>query len=228
MTLAAAQPALDRLRQLIEEDDPFLQEALIEAVEHPALAVRIFAALALAEHFQDVHAVPALAEALDAGSRQQQSDSAAALWDLGDADPAGLLRALHHAPSAARDAIAGVLQRLGWAPDDPDTAVAYYITTLQWRECILLGADGVPGLLSALQDWDGVVRRGAAWALGEIGDPRAVPGLAALLADQQGGLFGVGQRVCDIAAEALLKIGTPESRRVVELWLANGPGGPAA
>jgi hypothetical protein len=148
------------------------------------------------------------------------------LWEIADADTPGMLRALYHAPTATRDALADALYRIGWSPVDADTAVAYYVTTHQWRDSISMGREAVPGLLSALAEWDGSVRRGAAWALGEIGDGRAVTGLADLLNDPSGDLFGEGGRVCDIAAEALERIGTAEAVGVVRAWRASEPQSP--
>lgn len=213
-----ASETLRELRVLIEEDDPDLQDALVEALRHPLLKVRTFAALRLAELFQDVQAAATLAEALNAGDQAVQRSASSALWDIGDADAAGLLHVITHAPHEKRDAIANALYWIGWAPDDPNSAVAYYVMTQQWRECIALGVEALPGLIDALQDWDGAVRRGAAWALGEIGDAQAVPWLIERLDDGEGGLFGIGDRVCDIAAEALAKLGTPAAWDALDWW----------
>lgn len=220
--MVSERDAIRDLQRLIDDDHPWVQDALVEALGHELRRVRIYAALQLAEQFQDVRAVAGLAEALETGDQQQRKAASAALWEVGDADTPGMLRALYLTPADARDTIARALYWIGWSPDDPDTAVAFYVTTQQWRECIVLGASAVPGLLSTLQDWDGTVRRGAAWVLGEIGDERAVPALAALLSDTQGGLFGVGERVCDIAAEALTKIGTPEALAALAAWQGLG------
>jgi HEAT repeat protein len=48
-----------------------------------------------------------------------------------------------------------------------------------------VGIDALPLLLQVLRDEQWVRRRGAAWALGEIGDPAAVPGLVEALADDE-------------------------------------------
>jgi HEAT repeat protein len=211
---------LRELRALIEDDDSDLQDALVEALRHPSRQVRTFAALNLAELFQDVRAAAHLAEALQEGDAQAQRAAANALWEIGDADAAGLLREIRSAPIDRIDVIANALFWIGWSPDDPNSAVVYYVMTQQWQACIALGSEAVSGLLEALQDWDGGVRRGAAWALGEIGDPQAVPELIERLEDFEGGLFGVGDRICDIAAEALAKIGTPEAWDALDWWYA--------
>ncbi len=92
-------------------------------------------------------------------------------------------------------------------------------------------------LALALHDEVGEVRRTAAWALGELRDPRAIPALRAALHDtdnstrrsmiadylqvlsrSERALLRAPQRVCDAAAEALLKIGTLEALHAVRLW----------
>lgn len=216
----SASETLRELRALIEDDDPDLQDALVEALRHPSRQVRTFAALNLAELFQDVRAASHLAQALQEGDMQAQRAAANALWEIGDANAAGLLREITQAPIDRRDAVANALYWIGWSPDDPYSAVAYYVMTQQWQACIAIGLEAVPGLLDALHNWDGSVRRGAAWALGEIGDPQAVPGLVERLEDFEGGLFGVGDRICDVAAEALAKIGTPEAWDALDWWHA--------
>jgi HEAT repeat protein len=69
----------------------------------------------------------------------------------------------------------------------------------------------VEPLIAALQDKYGRVRQAAAWALGEIGDPRAVEPLTAILQDED-------SRVRSLATEALRKIGTSEALAAVEKW----------
>lgn len=217
---------IHELKRLIRDDDPSLEEALIEALGHRLPGVRIFAALTVAELFQDIRAVPGLAEALMSGDPKQQTAASSLLWELGDLDTNGLLGAIYHAPTDVRDTISNALYWTGWSPDEPDSAVAYFVTTQQWRECIALGQEAVPGLLRALNDWDGAIRRGTTWALGEIGDTRAVNGLIERLNDQQGNLFGDGARVCDIAAEALAKIGTEDALKALARWKKDqGDGG---
>src|SRR5687768_11078077 len=105
--------AINELRNLIREDDPDLQEALAEALRHPEQQVRTFAALNLAEMFQDVRAAAALAETLEAGNVADQRAAANALWEIGDSDSGGLLNAMMHFPAAQRDAVANALYWIG-------------------------------------------------------------------------------------------------------------------
>ena len=211
---------VETLEWLVEQNHPETPDLLVEALDHPAREVRIYAALWLAELFQDPRAAFALAEALYTGDQQVRRAAADSLWEIGDTDPRGLLGALRYAYGAEREAIIGALDLIGWVPDDPGVEVAYRIAARDWRGCVLLGAAAVPGLIRALRDPDGAVRRAAAWALGEIGDQRAVPWLIERLNDAEGGLMGVGERVCDIAAEALERIGTAEALAAIEEWWA--------
>lgn len=209
---------ISELKGMIREDDPDLQDALIEALRHPSVQVRTFAALHLADLFQDVRAAAALAEALHSGDHSDQRAAAGALWEIGDSDNGAMLDAMMRLPENQREAVANALYWIGWSPDDPRNAVGYYLMTHQWKDCIAMGSAAVPALIDALYDWDGAIRRGAAWALGEIGDAAAVPALTERLADEEGGMFGVGDRVCDVAAEALAKINTEDAWAALRWW----------
>src|SRR5687767_5573874 len=110
---------INELKMLIRDDDPDLQEALADALRHPSRQVRTFAALQLAELFQDVRAAAALAEALQSDEPRDQRAAAGALWEIGDSDNAGMLRVLMQFPVDQRDAVANALYWIGWAPDDP-------------------------------------------------------------------------------------------------------------
>jgi HEAT repeat protein len=66
-------------------------------------------------------------------------------------------------------------------------------------------------------------RRNAIWALGQIGDDRAVPYLAVLLNDRRGPFssevaFYEGQRIYEVALEALHNIGSQTAIQAVEDW----------
>jgi HEAT repeat protein len=181
----------DTIEALIDLNHPALQDVLAEVITHPSKAVRRAATFRLAELFQDVRAVPVLAEALDDPDRRVRKSASEALWDIGDADTRGMIAFLTQAHGQERDLIAAAL-------------------------------------LTALNDPDGAVRRAGSWALGQIGDPQAVEGLAGLLGDLEGGMFGVGDRVCDIAGEALQRISTPEAMAALSQWQAEVGGDPTA
>lgn len=78
-------------------------------------------------------------------------------------------------------------------------------------------------LIACLSDNGVGVRSSVARALGEIDDPRVVEALSSLLDDKEetDDLFDI-QRICDVAYEALQKIGTPEALKACEDWIAAG------
>jgi hypothetical protein len=82
-----------------------------------------------------------------------------------------------------------------------------------------IGTDAVPELLRALEYAEPTIRHAAARALGLIRPERAVPGLVRLLADRQEGMYFATQ-VCDEAAAALERIGTPDALEAVTRWHA--------
>lgn len=206
---------LEQLERWVDDNPPDLQYVLIEHLAHRDQELRITAALYLAELYQDVTALPVLMEAIDSGSRPLQRQAESAVWMIGDESTAELIRALHFETGQVRDAITRTLAWVGWAPEDTDTEIAFRIAARDWAGIVALGERAVPALVSALSDPDGTVRRGAIWVLGLIGDPRAVPFVAECLADTSGDLFGEGGRICDIAAEALVRIGTDDAHQAL-------------
>ena len=73
-----------------------------------------------------------------------------------------------------------------------------------------------------LDDDDFDVRWVTIETLGKIGDPRAIPCLIDKLQDTRKPALE-DQRMCDFAAEALEKIGTPEALAAVNQWREEDP-----
>ena len=117
-------------------------------------------------------------------------------------DKKALIKALRYKDKDVRYAAAEALGRLRWKPAKDETAGWYWMAKRDWDKCVALGALAVEPLIAALknEEWD--VRQVAAYALGEIKDPRAVEPLIAALKD-------AGWSVRPAAAEALVKIGAP-------------------
>lgn len=146
------------------------------------------------------YAVPALLNAFRDPGVQVRSAAAEALRQIGPDAVPGLVRALRDDEMQVRSAAAWVIRQIG---DQYGKAAAR----------------AVQPLLDALDDIDERVRWYAVGALGVLRDPRAVPRLVRLLDDDElpPGEFDE-QRICDVAAEALEKIGTPEARAAVRIW----------
>jgi HEAT repeat protein len=83
-------------------------------------------------------------------------------------------------------------------------------------------AAAVPYLLQALHSPYPMIRWAAVQALGEIGDARAVTGLVPLLQDIYQPEWEIETeertRLCDVTADVLTTLGTPEALRAVRKW----------
>ncbi len=166
--------------------------ALIQALGDDWDAVRRAAAWALGA-IGDPQAVPALIQALGDSDSAVRRAAAWALGAIGDPQAVPPLSVWAHAGEyAARDA----LQTLGHPMLDLPQAVAQVaaqgawgvliraLTCPQVREVVVgLGAPAVPALIQALGDSDRAVRRAAAEALRDLGDPQAIPALIEALGD---------------------------------------------
>lgn len=80
-----------------------------------------------------------------------------------------------------------------------------------------LGGLAMPGLLAALGDENVNVRGRAVEALGKVANDKAVTWLIGCLKDNEKPQWEE-KRICDLAAEVLEQIGTPEALAAVEAW----------
>lgn len=127
----------------------------------------------------------------------------AALGEIGDKRAvAPLIQALKDEDGEVRMRVTEALEKLGWVPEEGTDRVRYLIARKEWDELEILGEPAVSLLLQALKDKDSDLRMGAAAALGEIGDARAVEPLIRALKDEY---WNVNKR----AEEALGKMGEP-------------------
>lgn len=182
---------------------------------------RNIAAIALG-NIGDTRAVPALIAALADERIAVRVSAAGALGMLGDeraVDP--LIRTLRDERATVRGEAAAALGRLG-----DIRAIPSLIHLLRDEEAdVLHRASGALGrlgspafdyLVNILADEDPNVRHSGATALGILGDGQAVPHLLGLLADTAR-TYSLG-KVCDAAAFALWRIGTPEAREAFHAW----------
>lgn len=125
--------------------------------------------------------------------------AASALGQLGD--PSGLaclVTALRDHNCDVRWAAATALDRLGWRPDRAAAAATYWTALRKWDKCAEVSA--IEPLIAVLDDEQAHVRRGAACALGCIGNSEASDPLVELLTDRD-------RSVRAAAAEALDGLG---------------------
>lgn len=148
--------AVEILAQL---DHPLARQALMTALQHPLVDVRIAAALVQGK-LHESRAIPSLIEALRVADKSVNLAAQEILLEIGDSSINELLEVLM----------------------DEDAEV-------QCRAIEVLGKIGHPsalsGLMEALKDEDGLVRSKAAWALGKIGNPLAIPALLETVNDSE-------------------------------------------
>lgn len=147
---------------------------------------------------------------------------------------------LQHYDDIMRETIQRALSKIDKPHRDLIACLHSDNLTLRHTAAQILGEQAdqqaITHLMRALDDDSGEVRRAAAWALGQIGDARAVPGLIRALRDTDNrpswvvtaeflepsfdvdGRFREEKRVCDIAADALARIGTPSALKAVVAW----------
>lgn len=125
----------------------------------------------------------------------------------------------------------GVVGTLGLI-DDPQALAALiraagdFELEVHWAAVGALKQGGdvaLEALVLALQDDDVRLRDGAVRVLAALRDPRTVPALIEALVDDSEVnrvfVFGpVDKRICDYAATALEKIGTPDALAAVQAW----------
>ncbi|HNX17236.1 MAG TPA: HEAT repeat domain-containing protein [Methanoregula sp.] len=113
------------------------------------------------------------------------------------------------APSyVLRNNAAKILYASGWKPRTEEEYIQYKIAAGQWTDLVKMKRSAVHPLIALLSDPYYAIRRHAAAALGEIGDPQAVRPLCAMLDDPDADM-------CVSAAEALRNI--PDKRAIPPL-----------
>lgn len=204
--------------------DAQVLEELSSALNDDTTLVRWTAVEALA-WMGHSSAIPALVEALHDESWTVRIAAVRALVEITDVREAfpDLISTLNDDHPLVREAAAETLGKIG-----DHNASAYLVQALLDKDSFVrrsaaeaLGNLGdltaVPNLINALKDDQHYVRRAVARALGKIGDPAAIPALIDHLDDTRGPEWEES-RMCDIVAEALAAVGTPQAMSALEKW----------
>ena len=91
-----------------------------------------------------------------------------------------LVAALKQKSRYVREKAASALDSLDWKPQTTEQRAYYLVAKKQWHEVIKLRSVSVPALINVLDVDHLLIQPKAAWALGEIGDKRAIKPLKKL------------------------------------------------
>jgi HEAT repeat protein len=173
---------------------------------------------------EDDRAVESLVAALrdSDGDKYTQQAAVEALGRIGEPIQEPLIDVLRDGDEGARHRAIAALGQMRDARDLTPLIEAlrsgpsYEVWQGAVEALVQIGEPAVEPLIAVLQGDDWMARRRAAWALGQIGDTRAMKPLIEALQDQT-------RFVRQEAAEALERIDTPEARSAIRRYRATYP-----
>jgi HEAT repeat protein len=185
---------VDKLIKALKDEDSDVRRGIAEVLDKIGLEPRnyeerILYYIAKQNWYECVEmgsfAVEFLIERLKDKDSYVRENVAWALGEIGDSRAVdALIEALKDEDSDVRSSVAEALGELGWKPRNDKERVLYYIAKGDWYECVKMGSFAVKFLIERLKDEDSYVRKRVAWALGEIGDTRAMDALIKALKDE--------------------------------------------
>jgi HEAT repeat protein len=189
-------PAVEPLMACLDEKDP---------------SVRSLAATALGQLHDSRAIAPLITHMLQLSGKDpaDEENSAGvnvhdslrdALAELGEPAIKPVMECMKDKNVHVQEDAAVILDKLHYLPSDTEGKAAFFVLLQSWDKLIELGTPAVPPLLGCLKDEDAGRRQGAAEALGELGDKRAVVPLIACLQDDS-------MDVKKNAAKALAQLG---------------------
>ena len=177
---------------------------LIKALQYQDADVRLAAAKSLS-NFCSADACPALITCLKDEDGQVRDASIATLVTMGEISLPLLFNAMGDQSWRVRQGSAAALSRLRWNPDDDEIKVCFLFAQGAWRELTSFGKKAIPYLVEGLKDENPDIRKGAAQALGTIGDPDGFEPLTRAISDPDP----------DVRAPAALALGELKDPRAI-------------
>lgn len=173
-SLLRARPSLSECAKALRAAGEADRKALLAGLKHDSGWVRAASAVALCST-SDHSIVPALLEA----ARDVDPDvAAAAAWSTARIGTGPARRGLEELVNDSRsEVVAEVLYQADWVPKTGSLAAAYCIARRDWSRCVEVGPDAVEPLAQTLRNPRPWMRKGAALALGALGDRRAAEAL---------------------------------------------------
>jgi len=127
------------------------------------------------------------------------------MWTLAEFGDSAIAPLLNAFGSANPDVIVEALDRIGWAPDETESAAHYWTVKRDWDKCIAIGPAAIVPLIAALNDEEAEIRCAAAGALDALGWK---PG-----SDRDGALYWIVQD----RLEQCIEIGDPAVGLLINL-----------
>ena len=157
-------------------------DGLIKALQYQDVEVRLGAAKALA-NFSSADACPALVASLKDENEEVRNAATTALVAMGEMSLPLLFNAMGDQSWLVRRGATQALTRLRWSPDDDEIKVCFLFAQAAWTELAGFKKKAIPYLVEGLRDENAAIRKGAAQALGTIGDPEGFEPLTRAISD---------------------------------------------
>jgi HEAT repeat protein len=184
---------------------------------------KVVAAQALGK-LKDPRAIDPLVEALQTNiflADNLRQAATQALIEIGAPAIEPLLPLLQSKHVAVRQAASWALYNLHYDPPPGAAGARYWVAQHDWKKCVAIGEAAVDALIAAFEEESVQVRCGAAEALGEIGDARAIPALCMVLNDES-------KVVRDTIADALVRFGAAAYAPLLKVLQGKNGNGRAA
>lgn len=155
---------------------------LVKALQYQDDEVRLRAIAALS-NVSSADACPDLISCLKDNNEKIRGACVTTLVAMGESALPLLFNAMGDQSWLVRKGAADALTRLRWSPDDDEIKVCFLFAQGSWDELAGFKKKAIPYLVEGLRDENAGIRKGAARALGSIGDPDGFEPLTRALSD---------------------------------------------
>ncbi|NMB78302.1 MAG: hypothetical protein GYA23_04330, partial [Methanomicrobiales archaeon] len=183
-------------------------DGLTRALSYQDADIRLGAAKALS-NFCSLDACPALVTCLKDEDEQVRDASINTLVAMGENAIPILFNAMGDQSWLVRRGATRALTKLRYTPDDDEIKVCFLFAEGSWEELAGFKKKAIPYLIEGLKDENPGIRKGAAQALGSIGDPDGFEPLTRAISDP----------AVEVRAPAILALGELKDPRAIPFLL---------